>query len=276
MIVCVSSFVGHFTSPAELDEKRAAMLTLIQEDGESFAQRVKLDDERRLQLVKMVEDFYISYRSLAESYDQLKLELMQSARLSSSASTNSMTPLLDLPSANRKSTGRDDDSKLEPPNSNPESVVEDPDTEFSNKTMDGVILAKTDGHHLNLNEIQILNFEEMNNEIDEKIRGYEAGNGKFNNLEMTSFLNENMMGFQVSELLQENLKQQEELIKRNKEKRETIRHLRRQLHKVMEENEALQEKYTGCYKMVKKQNPSSQISQWKGMFLGKLWAGGST
>ena len=267
---------SHFASPAELHEKRVAILTLIQEEGESFAQPVEMYNERRMELVKMLEDFYISFRSLAESYDQLKSELMQSARSGSSASSNSMKPLLDLQSANKRGKGKYDDSKLEQPNSNPESVVEDPDIEFSNKTMDGVILVKTDDHHLNLNKIQIQDFEELNDGNDEKISGYDAGNGKFSNFEMTSFSDENMMWIQISELLQENLRQQAELIKRNEEKRETIRDLCLRLHRVMEENKALQQKCRGCYKIVNKHNPSSQMSRWKGMLLGKLWAGGST
>ncbi|KAG1365180.1 protein NETWORKED 3A [Cocos nucifera] len=59
----------------ELDEKTKAMLELIEEDAESFARRAELFYKRRPQLVDMVEHLYRAYRSLAEQYDQLRLEV---------------------------------------------------------------------------------------------------------------------------------------------------------------------------------------------------------
>ncbi|XP_027352835.1 protein NETWORKED 3A-like [Abrus precatorius] len=57
---------------AELNEKTKAMLKLIEEDADSFAQRAEMYYKKRPELVSMVEDFYRTHRSLAERYDQVK------------------------------------------------------------------------------------------------------------------------------------------------------------------------------------------------------------
>ncbi|KAK0582903.1 hypothetical protein LWI29_030945 [Acer saccharum] len=58
----------------ELDEKAKAMLKLIEEDADSFAQRAEMYYKKRPELISMVEDFYRAHRSLAERYDQVKSE----------------------------------------------------------------------------------------------------------------------------------------------------------------------------------------------------------
>ncbi|XP_058082577.1 protein NETWORKED 3C-like [Magnolia sinica] len=58
----------------ELDEKTKAMLKLVEEDADSFAQRAEMYYKKRPELVNMVEDFYRTHRSLAERYDQLRSE----------------------------------------------------------------------------------------------------------------------------------------------------------------------------------------------------------
>eukprot|EP01018_Ginkgo_biloba_P017303 Gb_15282 [translate_table: standard] len=62
---------------AELDEKTKAMLKLIEEDADSFAQRAEMYYKKRPDLINLVEEFYRAYRSLAERYDQLKGEIRQ-------------------------------------------------------------------------------------------------------------------------------------------------------------------------------------------------------
>ncbi|XP_077232543.1 uncharacterized protein LOC143869864 isoform X2 [Tasmannia lanceolata] len=56
------------------DEKTKAMVKLIEQDADSFAQRAEMYYRKRPELVYMVEDFYRAHRSLAERYDQLKRE----------------------------------------------------------------------------------------------------------------------------------------------------------------------------------------------------------
>lgn len=62
----------YFFSMAELEHKTDAMLKLIQEDADSFAQRAEMYYKKRPQLISMVEEFYRIHRSLAERYDQVK------------------------------------------------------------------------------------------------------------------------------------------------------------------------------------------------------------
>ncbi|KAL3531416.1 hypothetical protein ACH5RR_010738 [Cinchona calisaya] len=59
---------------SELDEKTKAMLKVIEEDADSFAQRAEMYYKKRPELISMVEDFYRMHRLLAERYDQLKSE----------------------------------------------------------------------------------------------------------------------------------------------------------------------------------------------------------
>ncbi|KAJ1435709.1 Protein Networked [Sesbania bispinosa] len=56
----------------ELNEKTEAMLKLIEQDADSFAQRAEMYYKKRPELVSMVQDFYRTHRSLAEKYDQVK------------------------------------------------------------------------------------------------------------------------------------------------------------------------------------------------------------
>ncbi|KAK6937443.1 Protein Networked (NET), actin-binding (NAB) domain [Dillenia turbinata] len=68
----------------ELEERTKAILKLIEEDADSFAQRAEMYYKKRPELITMVEEFYRAHRSLAEKYEKLKLD--PSSRLS--------TPLL--------------------------------------------------------------------------------------------------------------------------------------------------------------------------------------
>lgn len=56
----------------DLDEKTKAMLKIIEEDADSFAQRAEMYYRKRPELISMVEEFYRSHRLLAERYDQVK------------------------------------------------------------------------------------------------------------------------------------------------------------------------------------------------------------
>ncbi|GAB2215471.1 hypothetical protein Droror1_Dr00019856 [Drosera rotundifolia] len=57
---------------AELDQKTKAMLQLIDEDADSFAQRAEMFYKKRPELISMVEELYRAHRSLAERFEQLK------------------------------------------------------------------------------------------------------------------------------------------------------------------------------------------------------------
>ncbi|PKA65000.1 hypothetical protein AXF42_Ash011602 [Apostasia shenzhenica] len=78
---------------SELEKKTQGMLNLIECEADSFAKRAEMFYKKRPELVSMIEDFYRSYRSLAEQHDLLKSEpgIRRSPLLSSDSSNQSST-----------------------------------------------------------------------------------------------------------------------------------------------------------------------------------------
>lgn len=68
------------TTLADLDNKTKTMLSLVQEEADSFAKRADLYYTKRPELINLIEQFYRAHRSLAERYDHLKRETKQNAR----------------------------------------------------------------------------------------------------------------------------------------------------------------------------------------------------
>lgn len=58
-----------------MEEKVQTVLTLITEDGDSFAKRAEMYYKKRPELIHFVEETYRAYRSLAERYDHISTEL---------------------------------------------------------------------------------------------------------------------------------------------------------------------------------------------------------
>eukprot|EP00252_Welwitschia_mirabilis_P025730 TRINITY_DN816_c0_g2_i1.p1 TRINITY_DN816_c0_g2~~TRINITY_DN816_c0_g2_i1.p1 ORF type:complete len:1785 (+),score=496.31 TRINITY_DN816_c0_g2_i1:585-5939(+) len=61
----------------DMDLKIKAMLRLIEQDADSFAQRAEMYYKKRPELVHLVEEFYRAYRALAERCDHITGELRQ-------------------------------------------------------------------------------------------------------------------------------------------------------------------------------------------------------
>ena len=59
-----------FMLMTELNEKTKAMLKLIEQDADSFAQCAEMYYKKQPELISKVEDFYRTHRSLVEQYDQ--------------------------------------------------------------------------------------------------------------------------------------------------------------------------------------------------------------
>lgn len=59
----------------EMDKQVKEMLKLIEDEGDSFAKKAEMYYQRRPLLVTHVENFYRMYRSLAERYDNVTVEL---------------------------------------------------------------------------------------------------------------------------------------------------------------------------------------------------------
>ncbi|XP_044510594.1 protein NETWORKED 2A [Mangifera indica] len=64
----------------DMEEKVGEMLKIIDDDGDSFAQRAEMYYRKRPELVSHVEYSYRSYRALAERYDYLSKELQSANR----------------------------------------------------------------------------------------------------------------------------------------------------------------------------------------------------
>ncbi|CAN4098225.1 unnamed protein product [Withania somnifera] len=56
----------------ELDEKTEAILRIIEEDADTFAQRAEIYLKKRPELVNILGEIYRSHQLLAEGYDQIK------------------------------------------------------------------------------------------------------------------------------------------------------------------------------------------------------------
>ncbi|CAL9090034.1 unnamed protein product [Musa acuminata var. zebrina] len=73
---------------ADIDDKVKAMIRLIEEDADSFAQRAEMYYKKRPELMKLVEEFYRAYRALAERYDHSTGALRQAHRTIAEAFPN--------------------------------------------------------------------------------------------------------------------------------------------------------------------------------------------
>lgn len=171
LIVLISSLISiYIYTPyiADLDKKTKLMLSIIEDDGVSFAKRAEMFYKSRPELIKLVEDLHKSYRLLAQNYDQLKY-------------SSSILP-----------TPRPFISPLG--SSNERGVVE------------------------------------------KKING--VGNfGIMPDLERKKMWED--LQLEVTKLMEDHLRQQAELVRRNDEKREAIKELFSQIKRLMDENRAL-------------------------------------
>ncbi|PIA62138.1 hypothetical protein AQUCO_00200263v1 [Aquilegia coerulea] len=248
------------TTLSELDEKTKAMLALIEEDGDTFAQRAEMYYKKRPELIKMLEEFHKSYQSLAERHDQhLRCE---SARITHSNYYKQVQHC--LPTDGKKYDVID--------SSYADSTVEDSDVAGN---FDIVYLDKATDHETEMSGIIDMKKEietRENGQVDKKMKGYKkmCQNNIEEKFGRTNMGRENMwckLRLQASMLMEDNLRQQSELIRRNDEKRKAIKELCFQLDKLMDENKNLQQ---NCSKVGMKQN-RSQISKVKGLFLAKFF-----
>ncbi|XP_068651640.1 protein NETWORKED 3C-like [Aristolochia californica] len=223
------SYSDVFLFSSDLDQRTKAILSLIEEEGDSLTQRAEICYQRRPQLVKMVEDFHRSYRALAEKYDQMRAESpTEGTHLSSSSSSNSLKQFQDAETATNKDK-QIIDPKLELA-SNPESVVEDPETEIIRGNQNLYDEKANQSCHVSA---------PGRVEISEKIGELELDYGEMNKTaKKTDFMWKDFSSH--ASLLEDLFRQQGELIRRNEEKRRSIKELHLQLDNLNEENRVLQ------------------------------------
>ncbi|MBA0613857.1 hypothetical protein Godav_014215 [Gossypium davidsonii] len=215
------------------DMKINGILSIIlQDEGDSFAKRAEMYYQKRPQLIQMVEDLHKSYRSLADKYEQLRSQLNHGSHptlLSSlSSPVNQVQGYVELNAEDPDlETEFDDDVSNHVSSKESKMKAED-------KIRQGEKKKRSNGIGMQRNTSD----------------GYEAAM-----LENEKLWNE--LRFKVSELVEDNLSHQAELIRRNDEKREIIRDLCSKMK--MDENKALTAN-----------NTRSQVSRLKRLFLGKF------
>ncbi|GFQ02327.1 hypothetical protein PHJA_002376700 [Phtheirospermum japonicum] len=228
---------------AELDEKTKAMLKVIEEDADSFAQRAEMYYRKRPELISMVEDFYRTHRSLAERFDQAKSEPL--TRISSPwLSSPSSSPLSFTKYRLQKSLSLDDkayDSYSEAcgPDESDESEVDDPEEPEEDEILQN----------------PVINYE------TEEVFDDDA-----NNEELIRLRDE------VERLKEENKVQKEQLMQKDEEKREVIRQLSLGMDLLRDENAKLRRCFVDGKSAPKKGN-RAELSKAKEGFFGRMLNG---
>jgi chromosome segregation ATPase len=96
---------------SQMDRNVRQMMKLIEDNGDSFAQKAEMYYQKRPELISLVEEFYRGYRSLAERYEHVTGELWKNIpsdlqSQTSFVSDNGSEPPASLPSASPRKMGR--------------------------------------------------------------------------------------------------------------------------------------------------------------------------
>ncbi|OVA15080.1 KIP1-like [Macleaya cordata] len=250
---------------SELDEKTTAMLKVIEEDADSFAQRAEMYYKKRPELINMVEDFYRTHRSLAERFDQLKSEPKTrlitplASPLSSKYQSNKLTYVPE------KSYDSYSDDAFGSEMSG-ESEVDDPEEE--EETQVHKVMGDLEGDEVSEeSEVDDPEEEEEVTQVEKGMgsKGEEVSSGGVNESEVMKLREE------IERLKEENKIQKEQLIEKDEEKREVIRQLTLSME-IMRENLNLSR--SSVKESDKKWN-HFEFNKLKGLFSGKLFNGSS-
>ncbi|KAL3500966.1 hypothetical protein ACH5RR_035415 [Cinchona calisaya] len=213
---------------AELDRKIKMILELVEDNGDTFAQRAEMYYKKRPELIKVVVDLQRSYISLANKYDLLRSESL------CGSSSNSFRLQL-VPSSALLKLDHDEGAE-----------------ERVNSCNNGNV-----------------------GDYDSKRDSTSRSNDRLFSSEREKMWNK--MWLSVSQLIEDNTSQQAELIRRNNEKRESIKELGLYVNKLQKENRRLKhslshlqlnnnDNYTNIDHL--KQN-RSHMSKLKGLVFGK-------
>ncbi|XP_031260951.1 protein NETWORKED 3C-like [Pistacia vera] len=246
------------TTLSDLDNKTKAMLDIMEDDSDSFAKRAEMYYKKRPELVQMVEDLTKSYRCLAQNYENLRSdsfrftnpELFPSSNSSFNQVKqlqNSLNQVQQLQTCHQEKI-REDFESLK--------------TELMlNNSRKMKLIVNTHDH----------DDEKVNNEVSNEIESSSGGGSKVDERQTMLFLERekmwNEMSLRVSKLVEDNLKEQEQLIKRNDKKREDIEQLYSEINRLMDENKALKSCQSSCHTnkvdIDKKQNQTRRASIFK-------------
>lgn len=263
-----------------------AMMTLLEEGDVISVETYDICNRRKPELIKMLEDFNRSYCALAEQCDQLRSKSRHLLH-SGSSSTSSYSRKTGHPSNNQKRTaGSFDDPKFEASNAQSESVAEDPDVEcnsanfhfeYLNRLADELMSTGPCKMTMKIEteitddkkEIEITEFP---NKEEMKMNGSELGQATIGEFETGGSGRKNTwheLKFQLTKLMEESLRQQAELLKRNDEKRKIINKLRAHIECLRSQNRALQSDLR--FSKVEMKNQTSRLS---GLSFNKFFKAG--
>lgn len=219
------------------------MLNIIEEDGDSFARRAEMFFKRKPELITRLEDFYKSYRSLAENYDQLRSELIQAAQLRSFSSLDSIK-VQTIQKCEKEISGY---LKLK-------ALLSPIETETTSSSDDAYEYL-----HKRLDDKLVLDHQNSSAGNDKALKGLDGNMDE--KLTVRSLEKAKIWEEKVSELIDENTHQQEKLISTIKDKSETIQ-------KLKEENRILRAQLARAHDTKKNEY---QRSKSKGpSFIGRL------
>ncbi|XP_012446150.1 uncharacterized protein LOC105769809 [Gossypium raimondii] len=242
------------TSLSYLEEKMKAMMTLLQEsdNSKSSCQMAHISHNWKQQLVQMLGELNRAYCSLAHKYDQLRSKSKRVLEASNDPIREAF------------------DTCHEPVMDDSDYEHHISDFEYLNKLADDLVLTR----QCNMSFMKKPE-EQTNREFSDEEDVVLKVNDEFQRFKpKAAEFEKESTWFQFTKLMEENLRQQAELLRRNNEKRETINRLRLKLEQVKSENKILQlQKCLYCSKVGVKRN-HSQNSRSTGLFLGKFFNGG--
>lgn len=116
-----------------MEEKVTIALKIIDEGGDSFAQRAEMYYKKRPEIINFVEECYRAYRALAERYDHLSRELQSANRTIATAFPERVQYAMDDEEHHQETLTSDQDN-ADPGNTNIPSVPKVPSKEIKSPT----------------------------------------------------------------------------------------------------------------------------------------------
>lgn len=238
-------------------------MTLLEEEGHY--------GNRKLEIKYMLEEYNRSYRSLAEKYDCLKFIFVNTLYSPSSSDTEIFQCNVKSPDIKSAAVDRSDkcsndifnkeflsklrdelvSSKLRRQNS--DKIVEEGENNIYRRI---TARADIDNAEIKMNKFELYRVKDVHPSVD--IARWESRWNELNS--------------QVTMLMEENLQHQEEITRRNNEKREAIKELQQQIQCLKSENRALHSSLRFTKEKFKPYR--SPISRLADTISNKLWRRG--
>ncbi|KAK7277711.1 hypothetical protein RJT34_22726 [Clitoria ternatea] len=213
----------------ELNEKTKAMLKLIEEDADSFAQRAEMYYKKRPELVSMVQDFYRTQRSLVERYDQVSCTRVSKTvgPPFSSSKYHQSEKLMSFADNSYDSYSENYDAE-----ESAESEVDDPEQEEEEGTKFDTCAKDEDVRFATAND-EAMRLRKEIERLNEENKAHKDQNKQKHCKVCDEVM---MLREEIEQLRKENRVQKDELEQKDQEKIEVIRHLSLAIDVLKQEN----------------------------------------